>query len=51
MTDVTLSASAVWPGTRTGAGGTDTLASRFFDRITWLHGHQDFIYLDLESNR
>ena len=30
VTDVTLGASGLWLGTRTGASGTATLAKRFF---------------------
>ena len=37
-TDVTLEASDLWLGTRTGAGGTATLTESFFGRSPWLHG-------------
>ena len=40
VTDVTLGASGLWLGTRTGAGGTATLTKRFFGRSPWLHGQQ-----------
>ena len=30
VTDATLRASGLWPGTRTGAGGTATLTESFF---------------------
>ena len=39
VTDATLGASALWLGTRTRNGGTDTLES-FFGRSPWLHGQQ-----------
>ena len=33
-----LGASGLWLGTRTGVGGTATLAKSFFERCPWLHG-------------
>ena len=36
----------LWLGTRTGAGGTDTLAESFFGRSPWLQGH-DFCNVDV----
>ena len=42
VTDVTLRASGLWLGTRTEAGGTDTLAKIFFGLNLWLHGQQAF---------
>jgi hypothetical protein len=40
MTDVTLGASANLLETRTGAGGTATLAQSYFGCSPWLHGQQ-----------
>ena len=40
VTDVTLGENDLWLGTRTGAGGTATLACSFFARSPWLHGQQ-----------
>ena len=40
VTDVTLGASDLWQGTRTGASGTTTLTEFFFGRSPWLHGQQ-----------
>ena len=40
VTDVTLGASVLWLGTRTGAAGTTTLAWSFFGRRLWLHGRK-----------
>ena len=46
-TDVTLGSSGLWLGTRTRAGGTDTLTEGcfFFGRSPWLHGQQVFLLL------
>ena len=44
--DVTLGASGLWLGIRTGAAGTDTLTKSFFDRSPWLHGQLE-IYLTI----
>ena len=42
LADVTLGASGLWLGTRTGAGGTATLAYNFFFAANQLlHGQQD----------
>jgi hypothetical protein len=40
VTDAILGASGLWLGTRTGAGGTATLAESFFGCSPWLHGQQ-----------
>ena len=40
-TDVTLGASGLWLGTRTGGGSTATLTESFSGRTPWLHGQQD----------
>ena len=48
VTDATLGASDLWLGTRTGAGGTATLAQSFFGRSPWLHGQQ--VLLSLQSS-
>ena len=40
VTDATLGASALWLGTRTGAGATASLTESFFGRGPWLHGQQ-----------
>ena len=40
VTDATLGASGLWLGTRTGAGGTDTLVESFLGRDPWFHGQQ-----------
>ena len=40
VTDVTLGASGLWQGTRTGAGGTATPTESFFGRRLWPHGQQ-----------
>ena len=45
VTDVTLGASGLWLGTRTGAGGTATPTASFFGRIAWLHGQQVFSFI------
>ena len=37
---MTLLASGLWLGTRTGAGGIATLTESFFGRSPWLHGQQ-----------
>ena len=43
MTDVTLGASGLWLGTRTGAGGTATLIESFFGLSPWLQGQQVYL--------
>ena len=40
VTDAIIGASGIGLGTRTGAGGTTTLAKSFFGRSPWLHGQQ-----------
>ena len=40
VTDATIEASGLWLETRTGAGGTTTLARSFFSRSPWLNGQR-----------
>ena len=50
MTDATLGASGLWLGTRTGAGGTATLAESFFfwpqpmAPSTTGHSHKQYVF-------
>ena len=44
---MTLRASGLWLGTRTGAGGTATLTESFFGCSPWLHGQQTVLLVTM----